>query len=168
MLVVSYDRRMSSRPESRSSAATAPNGDKPRRRRIVPGGIVDLKRRVARQGGFAGIGVGFSLAAFGALVLAATDGAVPGALGYVFVSFGVPLLALVGVPAVSSAGRWGVAVVGSAAMWWALGQISATRVRRLVISGWLEWAREFAVYAAGVWIGVVLGLVVAARSLGAI
>ncbi|MFM8388629.1 MAG: hypothetical protein ACKOA5_05215 [Actinomycetota bacterium] len=141
---------------------------KPRRRRIVPGGIVDLKRRLGRQGGFAGIGVGAALAAFGALVLVATDGAFLGAIGYVFVSFGVPLLALVGVPAVTGSARWGLAVVGSAALWWTIGQLSAARVRKRVIAGWREWATEFAVYAGGVWVGVVLGLVFAARSLGAI
>lgn len=127
-----------------------------------------MKRRVAKQGGFAGVGVGLALAAFGGLILVATDGAVFGALGYLVVSFGVPLLALVGVPAVSGSARWGIAVVGSAAMWWAIGQVSAVRVRKRVIAGWREWAQEFVVYAAGVWLGVVLGLVVAARSLGAI
>jgi hypothetical protein len=141
---------------------------KPRRRRVVPGGIVDLKRRVARQGGFAGLGVGIGLAALGGLILFLTDGAMFGAVGYVVVSFGFPLLALVGVPAVSSSARWGVAVVGSMVMWWALGQWSAARVRRRVIAGWREWAGEFAVYAGGVWIGVVRGLIAAARSLGAI
>jgi hypothetical protein len=140
----------------------------PRRRRIVPGGIVDLKRRLGRQGGFAGIGVGAALAAFGGLVLVATDGAFLGAIGYVFVSFGVPLLALVGVPAVTGSARWGLAVVGSAALWWTIGQLSAARVRKRVIAGWREWATEFVVYAGGVWVGVVLGLVFAARSLGAI
>lgn len=134
----------------------------------MPGGIVDLKRRVAKQGGFAGVGVGLALAALGGLILVATDGALFGAFGYLVVSFGVPLLALVGVPAVSGSARWGIAVVGSAAMWWAIGQVSAARVRNRVIVGWREWAQEFVVYAAGVWLGVVLGLVVAARSLGAI
>lgn len=134
----------------------------------MPGGIVDFKRRLGRQGGFAGIGVGAGLAAFGTLVLVATDGALLGAIGYVFVSFGVPLLALVGVPAVSGSTRWGVAVVGSAALWWTIGQLSAARVRKRVIAGWREWATEFAVYAGSVWAGVVLGLVFAARSLGAI
>lgn len=134
----------------------------------MPGGIVDLKRRLAKQGGLAGVGVGAGLAVFGALVLAATDGAFLGAIGYVIVSFGIPLLALVGVPAVSGASRWGIAIVGSAAMWWAIGQLSAARVRQRVIAGWREWAAEFALYAGGIWIGVVLGLVFAARSLGAI
>lgn len=158
---------MSSRPDARASA-TPSGDDKPRRRRIVPGGIVDLKRRLAKQGGLAGVGVGVALAAFGGLVLFLSDGAVLGAFGYVIVSFGVPLLALVGVPAVSGSARWAIAIIGSAAMWWAIGQISAARVRKRVIAGWQEWAREFVVYAAGVWLGVVLGLVVAARSLGAI
>lgn len=140
----------------------------PRRRRIVPGGIVDLRRRVSRQGGLAGVAVGLGLAALGGLILVATSGAFFGAIGYVVVSFGVPLLALVGIPAVSGSARWGVAVVGSIALWWALGQWSAARVRRRVIAGWREWAEEFVVYAGGVWLGVVLGLVAAARSLGAI
>ena len=154
---VTYDRFMSTAPESQ-----------PRRRRVVPGGIVDLKRRLGRQGGFAGIGVGAGLAAFGALILFVTDGAALGAFGYVIVSFGIPLLALVGLPAVSGTARWGLAIVGSAALWWTIGQLSAARVRKRVIAGWREWAAEFAVYAGGVWVGVVLGLVFAARSLGAI
>lgn len=124
--------------------------------------------RIGRQGGFAGVGVGAGLAALGGLVLFATDGAFFGAVGYVVVSFGIPLLALVGVPAVSGSARWAIAVGGSAALWWAIGQVSAARVRKRVIAGWREWAGEFVVYAAGVWIGVVLGLVFAARSLGAI
>lgn len=134
----------------------------------MPGGIVDLKRRLARHGGFAGIGVGLALAAFGGLVLVATDGAVLGAFGYVVVSFGIPLLALVGVPAVSGPARWGIAIAGSVVLWWTIGQFSAARVRKRVVAGWREWALEFIVYAGGVWLGVVLGLVVAARSLGAI
>ena len=154
---VTYDRIMSTTPETPS-----------RRRRIVPGGIVDLKRRLGRQGGLAGVGVGAGLAAFGALVLFATDGAFLGAIGYLIVSFGVPLLALVGVPAVTGSARWGLAIVGSAALWWTIGQLSAARVRKRVIAGWREWATEFVVYAGGVWVGVVLGLVFAARSLGAI
>jgi len=134
----------------------------------VPGGIVDLKRRLATQGGIAGVGIGAGFATFGALVLFATDGTFLGATGYVLVSFGVPLLALVGVPAVTGAARWSLAIIGSAALWWTIGQLAAARVRRRVIAGWREWAGEFAVYAGGVWIGVVLGLVFAARSLGAI
>jgi hypothetical protein len=158
---------MTSRPNAHNSA-TSSTADKPRRRRIVPGGIVDLKRRLARQGGFAGVGVGCALAVFGGLVLVATDGAVFGALGYVIVSFGVPLLALVGVPALSGSARWGIAIAGSAVLWWTIGQVSASRVRKRVIAGWREWALEFIVYAVGVWVGVILGLVAAARSLGAI
>ena len=150
-------------------SASRPNSDdRPRRRRIVPGGIVDLKRRVARQGGIAGVGVAIALAIFGGLVLAVTNGAFLGAVGYLFVSFGIPLLALVGVPAVSGGARWGIAIIGSLGLWWAIGQFAAARIRSRVIVGWREWAAEFAVYAGGVWVGVILGLVFAARSLGAI
>lgn len=91
-----------------------------------------------------------------------------GAVGYIFVAFGIPLLSVVGIPAVSGGSRWLVAVVGSAAIWFAIGHLSAARVRQKVVAGWREWATEFAVYAGGVWLGVVLGLVFAAKSLGAL
>ena len=160
-LTVSYDRRMdvSVPPES---------GERRRRRRIVPGGIIDLKRVLARRGGPAGLGIGAACALFGGLVMKLSSGALVGAVGYVLVAFGVPLLSVVGIPAVSSTGRWAVALIGSAALWWAIGHFSAARVRRRVIAGWQEWAKEFALYAGGVWLGVILGLVLAAKSLGAI
>ncbi len=160
---VSYDRDVSTeRPVS-----SAPS-DRARRRRIVPGGIVDLKGVLARRGGIAGLGIGAASALFGALILAASGSAFLGAIGYVFVAFGIPLLSVVGVPAVSGGARWFVAIAGSAALWFAIGHFSAARVRRKVVAGWREWGIEFAMYAGGVCLGVVLGLVFAAKSLGAI
>ena len=164
---VSYDRPMASSPAN-GTATQAASAERPRRRRIVPGGIIDLKRVLARRGGLAGIGVGAACAVFGALVLAISGGAMLGAVGYIFVAFGIPLLSVVGIPAVSGGSRWLVAVVGSAAIWFAIGHLSAARVRQKVVAGWREWAAEFAVYAGGVWLGVVLGLVFAAKSLGAL
>jgi hypothetical protein len=161
--VVSYDRGVSiERPVSSES------GERRRRRRIVPGGIIDLKGVLARRGGLAGIGVGAASALFGAFILAVSGSAFLGAVGYVFVAFGIPLLSVVGVPAVSGGARWFLAVIGSAALWFAIGHFSAARVRRKVVAGWREWGIEFALYAGGVCLGVLLGLVFAAKSLGAI
>ena len=160
---VSYDRGVST-----ERTVSSPSGERQRRRRIVPGGIIDLKRVLARRGGLAGVGVGAASALFGALILAASGSAFLGAIGYVFVAFGIPLLSVVGVPAVSGGARWFIAVAGSAALWFAIGHFSAARVRRKVVAGWREWGTEFALYAGGVCLGVVLGLLFAAKSLGAI
>jgi hypothetical protein len=139
-----------------------------RRKRIVPGGIVAHKRALARQGGFMGLAAGGGLAAFGGLILLLTSGSSAGVIGFVFVTCGVPLLSIVGIPAVSSPMRWLIAICGSAALWWWIGQLSAARVRKRAVAGWREWIQEFGLYAGAVWIGALAALGLAAKLLGAI
>ncbi len=115
-----------------------------------------------------GLAVGGALAAFGGLILLLTSGSATGVIGFVFVTCGIPLLSVVGIPAVSSPVRWLVAIAGSTALWWWIGQISAARVRKRAVAGWREWAREFGLYAGAVWIGALGALGLAAKVLGAI
>jgi hypothetical protein len=139
-----------------------------RKRRIVPGGIVANKRSLARNGGFMGLAVAGATATVGGLILLTTSGSLLGVVGFVLVTCGAPLLSLVGIPAVSSTTRWAIAIVGSAALWWWVGQLSAARVRKRAVAGWKEWWKEFGLYAVAIWIGALSALAVAAKVLGAV
>ena len=148
---------MSTPPESRT-----------RRPRIVPDGIVANKRSLARRGGFAALALAGAVALCGGAILALTDGAFFGVIGFMAVAFGVPLLPIVGIPARSGAARWAIAIVGSAGMWWWVGQLSAARVRKMVIAGWSDWAKEVGLYVGAVFVGVVGAILIAAKAMGAL
>jgi hypothetical protein len=91
-----------------------------------------------------------------------------GAIGFIAITCGVPLLPIVGLPARTGAMRWLIAIVGSAAIWWWVGQLSAARVRKLAVASWADWAKEFGLYAAALVLGVIFALLIAAKSLGAL
>ena len=133
----------------------------------MPDGIVAHKRDLARRGGFAAVGLAAVVSLFGAAVLALTSSAFFGAIGFIAISCGVPLLPMVGLPARTGATRWLIAIVGSAAIWW-VGQLSAARVRKLAVASWADWSKEFGLYAAALVLGVIFALLIAAKSLGAL
>ena len=139
-----------------------------KRPRIVPDGIVAHKRDLAQRGGFTAVGIAGALSLLGALVLALTSSAFFGAIGFVAITCGVPLLPMVGLPARTGAMRWLIAIVGSAAIWWWVGQLSAARVRKLAVASWADWAKEFGLYAAALVLGVIFALLIAEMSLGAL
>lgn len=134
----------------------------------MPDGIVANKRSLARRGGFAALALAGAVALCGGAILALTDGAFFGVIGFMAVAFGVPLLPIVGIPARSGAARWAIAIVGSAGMWWWVGQLSAARVRKMVIAGWSDWAKEVGLYVGAVFVGVVGAILIAAKAMGAL
>jgi len=139
-----------------------------KRPRLVPDGIAANKRDLAQRGGLAAVGLAACTAIFGAVVLALTSSTFFGVLGFMCITIGVPLLPILGIPAKSGGVRWIIALAGSGAMWWWIGQLSAARVRTFVIAGWSEWGKEFGLYAGAVAIGVVGAIIIAARALGAL
>ena len=108
-----------------------------------------------------------SLALVG-LILLALPGSLLGILGYLILVIALPVLSIAGVPAVSTFASYALATVASAAIWFALGHVSAIRATRRAVVGWPEWAREFRPLAIGVAIGAVLALALSAIVLGAL
>ena len=108
-----------------------------------------------------------SLALVG-LILLALPGSLLGILGYLILVIALPVLSIAGVPAVSTFTSYTLATLASAAIWFALGHVSAIRATRRAVVGWPEWAREFRPLAIGVVIGAVLALALSAIVLGAL
>ena len=135
--------------------------------RIVVDGIIANRNLVRKRGGVVAVAMSASLAIVG-LILLALPGSLLGMLGYLILVIALPVLSIAGVPAVSTFVSYTLATLASAAIWFALGQVSAIRATRRAVVGWPEWAREFRPLAIGVAIGAVLALALSAIVLGAL
>jgi len=135
--------------------------------RIVVDGIIANRNLVRKRGGVVAVAMSASLALVG-LILLALPGSLLGILGYLILVFALPVLSIAGVPAVSTFASYTLATLASAAIWFALGHVSAIRATRRAVVGWPEWAREFRPFAIGVAIGAVLALALSAIVLGAL
>ena len=135
--------------------------------RIVVDGIIANRNLVRKRGGVVAVAMSASLALVG-LILLALPGSLLGILGYLILVIALPVLSIAGVPAVSTFASYALATVASAAIWFALGHVSAIRATRRAVVGWPEWARDFRPLAIGVAIGAVLALALSAIVLGAL
>ena len=131
--------------------------------RIVVDGIIANRNLVRKRGGVVAVAMSASLALVG-LILLALPGSLLGILGYLILVIALPVLSIAGVPAVSTFDSYTLATLASAAIWFALGHVSAIRATRRAVVGWPEWAREFRPLA----IGAVLALALSAIVLGAL
>ena len=138
-----------------------------RSQRIVVDGIIANRSLIRKRGGVAAVAISASLALVG-LILLAIPGSLFCTLGYLVLVIALPALSIAGVPAVSTFASYAIAALASAAIWFALGQMSATRATRRAVAGWPEWAREFRPLAIGVVIGAVLALALSGIVLGAL
>lgn len=134
---------------------------------LVPDGITDNRHRVRSRGGLVAVAIAGAMTVVGAFLIW-LPGAIAGVIGFLFINAGLPALALTGIPAISDALRFIVAIVASAGAWWAIGHFAAIRASRRAIVDWTEWRREFQPIAIGVWAGTILALGVAAFVLGAL
>lgn len=134
---------------------------------IVPDGIVANCTLVRRRGGFVAVAIATAMAAVG-VILIWLPGAITGVVGFLLVNAGLPVLALTGVPAISDASRFIIAILASIVAWWSIGHFAAVRASRGAIVDWKEWRREFQPLAIGVWAGTIMALGVAAFVLGAL
>lgn len=133
----------------------------------VPDGIVANCTLVRQRGGLVAISIATGMAVVG-VILIWLPGALIGVVGFLLVNAGLPVLALTGIPAISGAGRFFIAILASAVMWWSIGRFAAVRASRRAIVDWTEWRREFQPLAIGVWVGTILALGVTAFVLGAL
>lgn len=140
---------------------------RPRSPRIVVDGVIANRNLVRKRGGVVAVAMSASLALVG-LILVALPGSLFGIIGYLVLVIALPVLSIAGVPAVSTFTSYAFATLASAAIWFALGQVSALRATRRAVAGWPEWSREFRPLAIGVAIGAVLALALSAIVLGAL
>ena len=135
--------------------------------RVVPDGIIAHRTSVRTRGGALACAMSLALTTVGFL-LVALPGSLPGAVGFLLVMMAMPTLPIFGVPAVAGTTVYLLGAVTSLALWFVVGHVSAMRATRRAVSGWREWRREFLPLAAGVLMGGLIALAVAAVILGAL
>lgn len=107
-----------------------------------------------------------ALALLARLVLLGEHGTGRAVVGLVCSVLAAPALLVMGVPLTTSASATTIAWVLSLALWTALGVGAATRATRRPAVAWREYWVEFAWSGGAVWVGVVMGLVIADVVLG--
>ena len=120
-----------------------------------------------QRGGLISVGVSLAMALVG-LILVALPGSLFGVLGFLVLLISLPVLPMLGVPAVSSNSAYLLAFFLSMVLWFAVGHVSALRATRKAVAGWPEWIREVRPFAIGIWIGALLSLLISTVVLGAL
>lgn len=118
------------------------------------------------RGGLTGVAVSLSILVVGWLARMVIGGALGGAVSFVAMVAAFPLMPVAGIPAANGTVRVALAAGASLLVWWFLGQMVAARVTRRAVAGWREWTREFLVLGAGLWLGAVGSVLLAALALG--
>jgi hypothetical protein len=121
---------------------------------------------VRARGGLTGVAVSLSILVVGWLARMLIGGALGGAVSFVAMVAAFPLMPVAGIPAANGTVRVVLAAGASLLVWWFLGQMVAARVTRRAVAGWREWTREFLVLGAGLWLGAVGSVLLAALALG--
>ncbi len=106
------------------------------------------------------IGLGATVALHGSTSTARGVG------GFVLAVLAAPALLVAGAPLRSGTGLYLAAAIASALLWMALGAVAAHRATRRPVATWRDFWHEFAWLMAGVWAGVVVGLLAANLILG--
>ena len=137
-------------------------------RDLLPGGIFATRRQIRRIGGLMGIVVAVCLWLTGVILGWLFSGIVGGAISFVLMVMALPVMPILGMPAVGGGSRLLLAMAISAAVWWILGQVVAARVAHRPVVGWREWLKEFVTLSLGLWIGAAMALGLGALALGAL
>lgn len=134
---------------------------------MIHDGIAFHRAQVRQRGGLIAVGASLAMALIG-LVFVALPGSLFGVLGFLVLLISVPVLPMLGVPAVSSNSAYVLAFFLSLVLWFAIGHICALRATRRAVAGWPEWIREVRPFAIGIWVGALLSLAISTVVLGAL
>jgi len=135
--------------------------------RVIHDGIAFHRTQVRQRGGLIAVGTSLAISLLG-LLLVALPGSLFGVLGFLLLLIALPVLPMLGVPAVSSNTTYLLAFFLSMVLWFAVGHVSALRATRKAVSGWPEWIQEFRPFAIGIWVGALLSLAISTVVLGAL
>lgn len=154
-------------PAAAWAGPAVPAGGGPDPGRAVPGGPVAYRRSLQRLGPLMGCATPAALAVAGLGMLRywPCDGVAcvkPGLAGWFALMLAAPTTLVLGMPYALTEARMAVAVVTSVALWLMLGWWAGRRSTRSPVASWRDWWREYAVMAAGTWLGQVFGLAVTA------
>ncbi len=94
------------------------------------------------------------------LLLRNNAATIRGVTGFAATVLAAPALLAEGVPLTTAPGRFAIGVAVSIALWLAVGFVAARRSTRSPVATWRDFWREWVWLAAGLWLGVALGLVV--------
>jgi hypothetical protein len=81
-----------------------------------------------------------------------------GIAGFAAMVLAAPALLAAGIPLTTESSRKAFGVLASIALWVGAGIVASRRATRSPVAMWRDFWREFAWLAAGVWIGIVIGL----------
>lgn len=137
-------------------------------RDLLPGGIFSTRRHIRRIGGLMGIVVAICLWLTGMIAGWLLPGIVGGAISFVLMVMALPVMPILGMPAVGGGSQLMLAMALSATLWWILGQVVGIRVAQRPVVGWREWSKEFVTLSLGLWIGAAMALALGALALGAL
>ena len=124
----------------------------------VPRGPRAYRRRLRRFGPIVGVLPAAALGLSAWAALHDNTSSIRGLVGFLLAVLAAPTLLVAGVPLTAGSSLYGVAVVGSAVLWFAIGTSAARRATRTPVASWGDFWREFVWLAAGVWVGVIVSL----------
>lgn len=124
----------------------------------VPLGPRAYRVQIRRLGPWVGLAVPAALG-----LLAVVLG---GIAGFLLALLAAPGLLIAGVPLASGTAVWAGALLGSALLWLVVAGVAARRATKSPVATWVDFWRQYAWLAGGVWLGTVLALVAANLLLG--
>ena len=133
---------------------------------MVPKGPRAFRYRIRRFGVFVALlpAAALGIAAVALLRHNAQTGR--GIAGFAAAVLAAPALLAVGVPLTNDASRRSLGIAISVVIWIVVGVVATVRATRSPVATWRDFWREYAWLAAGLWIGVGVGLMAVKLTLG--
>jgi hypothetical protein len=132
----------------------------------VPHGPRAYRNQLRRLGPIAGLVPPGVMGGLAWWLIRDNSSTVRGVASFVLAVLGVPVLLVAGVPLSTGGQVWLVSILGSVALWLAVGIVASRRATRSPVASWRDFWREYLWLAGGVWLGVVGALVAANLVLG--
>ncbi|CAB4876427.1 unannotated protein [freshwater metagenome] len=134
----------------------------------VPHGPRAFRLRIRRLGPFVALAPAATLGVVAWLLLHGNTATSRGLTGFAAVVLAAPVLLAAGIPLTTESGRFVMGVVASIVLWLVVGLLAARRATRSPVASWRDFWREFAWLAAGIWLGVGVGLMAIELLLGGV